>query len=68
MLQIYGARQIGKSYIIRLVGQKMFANYIEINMEEDKMGARIFAETKTTDDFYLALSVVAGKTLKDKAT
>lgn len=25
-----GARQIGKSYIIRHVGQKMFANYIEI--------------------------------------
>ena len=68
MLIIDGARQIGKSYIIRLVGQKMFANYIEINMEEDKLGDRIFAEAKTTDDFYLALSVVAGEKMKDKAT
>ena len=33
MLVIDGARQIGKSYIIRNVGQKMFPNYIEINME-----------------------------------
>ena len=46
----------------------MFANYIEINMEEDKLGDRIFAEAKTTDDFYLALSVVAGEKMKDKAT
>ena len=36
MLLIDGARQIGKSYIIRWVGQKRFSNYIEINMEEDK--------------------------------
>lgn len=68
MLIIDGARQIGKSYIIRWVGQKVFANYIEINMEEDKLGDRIFAEAKTTDDFYLALSVVAGEKMKDKAT
>ena len=31
MLLIDGARQIGKSYIIRHVGKKMFPNYIEIN-------------------------------------
>ena len=35
MLLIDGARQIGKSYIIRHFGKKMFSNYIEINMEED---------------------------------
>ena len=34
MLLIDGARQIGKSYIIRHVGKKMFPNYIEINMED----------------------------------
>ena len=60
MLVIDGARQIGKSYIIRHVGQKMFPNFIEINMEEDKLGERIFAEAKTTKDFYMSLSVVAG--------
>lgn len=68
MLLIDGARQIGKSYIIRWVGQKMFANYIEINMEEDKLGDRIFAEAKTTKDFYMALSIVAGDRMKDKAS
>ena len=66
MLLIEGARQIGKSYIIRHVGEKMFQNYIEINMEEDKLGDRIFAEAKTTKDFYMALSLVAGDKMKEK--
>lgn len=66
MLMVDGARQIGKSYIIRHLGQKMFANYIEINMEEDKLGERIFSEAKTTKDFYMSLSVVAGDRMKDR--
>lgn len=66
MLLIDGARQIGKSYIIRHFGKKMFSNYIEINMEEDKLGDRVFAEAKTTKDFYMALSIVAGDKMKEK--
>ena len=66
MLLIDGARQIGKSYIIRHVGKKMFSNYIEINMEEDKLGDRVFEEAKTTKDFYMALSIVAGDKMKEK--
>ena len=66
MLLIEGARQIGKSYIINHVGSKMFANYIEINMEKDKLGDRIFAEAKTTKDFYMALSIFAGDKMKEK--
>ena len=68
MLLIDGARQIGKSYIIRWVGKKMFSNYIEINMEEDKLGDRLFANAKTTKDFYMALSIVAGDKMKDSDT
>lgn len=63
---IDGARQIGKSYTIRHVGQEMFSNYIEINMEEDKLGDRIFAEARTTKDFYMALSVAAGDRMKER--
>ena len=66
MLLIDGARQIGKSYIIRHVGKTMFSNYIEINMEEDKLRDRIFAEAKTTKDFYMALSIVAGDKMKER--
>jgi len=66
VLIVDGACQIGKSYIIRHVGQKLFQNYIEVNMEADKLGDRIFAEAKTVSDFYLALSVVAGDKMKER--
>ena len=66
ILIVDGARQIGKSYIIREVGKKLFPNYIEVNMETDKLGDRIFADARTVDDFYLALSTVAGDRMKEK--
>lgn len=68
MLLVDGARQIGKSFIIRHIGKQLYPNYIEINMEEDKQGERIFANAKTTKDFYMALSAVAGDKMKDKST
>ena len=67
ILIIDGARQIGKSFIIRYVGQKLFKNYIEINMEEDKLGNKLFAEAKTINDFYLALSIIAGDRMQAKS-
>jgi signal transduction histidine kinase/DNA-binding response OmpR family regulator len=66
ILVVDGARQIGKSYIIREVGKRLFPNYIEVNMETDKVGDRIFAEAKTVDDFYLALSSIAGDKMQQK--
>lgn len=66
MLVVDGARQVGKSFIIRYVGKDMFPNYIEINMEEDKLGERLFADVRTVADFYLALSTVAGEKMGER--
>ncbi len=66
VLVIDGARQIGKSFIIRHIGQQMFENFIEINMEEDKMNERLFSESTSVDKFYLALSAFAGDKMKDR--
>ena len=66
VLIIDGARQIGKSFIIRHVGQGMFPHFIEINMEEDKQGSRLFADAHTSEDFHMALSSFAGKKLGTK--
>ena len=63
---IDGARQVGKTYIIRHVGQKLFENYIELNLVEDYVGARLFANAKTVEDFYLAVSMLAGDRMKEK--
>lgn len=66
ILLIDGARQVGKTYIIRHVGQKLFDNFIEINMVEDSLGDRLFANTKTVDDFYLQVSMLEGNKMKEK--
>ena len=66
ILLIDGARQVGKTYIIRHVGQRLFENYIEINMVEDSLGDRLFANTKTVEDFYLQVSMMEGGKMKSK--
>ena len=66
ILLVDGARQVGKTYIIRSVGKKLFQNYIEINMVEDSVGARLFADTRTVEDFYLQISMIAGDRMKQK--
>lgn len=66
ILLVNGARQIGKSYLIRYVGKKLFKNFVEINLKADKEGAEIFATVKTTDDFYLQLGAIAGNRLGRK--
>lgn len=66
ILLIDGARQVGKTYIIRYVGQKLFENFIEINMIEDIEGDKLFANTKTVEDFYLQVSMLAGNKMKEK--
>ena len=66
ILLIDGARQVGKTYIIRHVGNKLFENYIELNMVEDSLGDRLFANTKTVEDFYLQVSMLEGRKMKDK--
>ena len=45
VLLLDGARQIGKSFIIRYEGQKFFKNYIEINFLEDKNGDNYLKES-----------------------
>ncbi len=66
ILIIDGARQIGKSYIIRHEGRANFPNFIEVNMIDDRDGARVFADVKGTEDFYVRLSAVAGRRLGTK--
>jgi len=66
IMLIDGARQIGKTYIVRHVGKKCFENFIEINMVEDSLGDKLFENTKTVDDFYLQVSMLAGERMKQK--
>lgn len=66
ILIIDGARQVGKSYIVRHEGRAAFPNFVEINMIDDRNGARVFADVRGTEDFYVRLSAVAGRRLGTK--
>ena len=66
MLVIDGARQIGKSFIIREVGSRLFPNFIEVNFAKDKNGPKVFAKANTVEKFYFQLSTIAGEKMREK--
>ena len=66
ILLIDGARQVGKTYIVRHVGKKLFENFIEVNMIEDMLSDRLFAEVRTVEDFYLQISMLAGDKMQER--
>ncbi len=66
ILLVNGARQIGKTYLIRYVGRKLFPNFVEINLKEDVEGDRVFADVHTTHDLYMRLGNYYSSPLGDK--
>ncbi len=66
ILLIDGARQVGKTYIIRYVGNKLFENFIELNMIADSLSDRSFANVRSVSDFYIRVSMIAGDKMDKK--
>ena len=66
ILILDGARQIGKTFIIRHIGQRLFENYIELNFVEDIDGPKLFEQVRTVKDFYFQVSMIAGEKMGDK--
>ena len=66
ILLIDGARQVGKTFIIREVGQTLFKSFIEINLYDDSIEDNDFSNIKNVDDFYFQLGIRYGKLLEHK--
>ena len=66
ILCIDGARQVGKTYIIRELCKKYFKNFIELNMSNDTIGDKIFANVGTINEFYIQVSALAGEKMDTK--
>ena len=68
-LLITGARQVGKTYIIREVGKAGFESFIEINFLEDETARTLIENAKNSADILLRISaltdqpLIPGKTL-----
>ena len=67
ILLVNGARQIGKSYLIRYVGKKLYPHFVEINLQKDKEGPAIFSHVHTTQELYMQVSAIANEILGNKS-
>lgn len=63
ILLVNGARQIGKSFIIRYIGTQLFEHFVEINLKEDREGKRYFESVHDIDEFHVLLGTLYGNQL-----
>ena len=68
-LIVYGARQVGKTYIVKEFGQNEFENMVYVNCYKNDIVAQLFQGDVDVDRILLGLSaisqqdIIAGKTL-----
>lgn len=68
-LLITGARQVGKTYIIREIGKAAFESFIEFNFLENETARTLIENAKSSSDILLRISaltnqpLIPGKTL-----
>ena len=69
-LLVKGARQVGKTYLIRKFGENEYDSFVEINFHEQKSLKVIFDGDKTAEEIYKRLTanipgvrLIPGKTL-----
>ena len=62
-LIIYGARQVGKTYIVRSVLEERGEDYVEFNLIRDKSALEVLHGFTSVDDLILKLSLLSEKPL-----
>ncbi len=66
VLLITGARQVGKTFIIREFGRKYFPSFVEINFIEDHQAKKLFEGEEDTDSLLIRISEFSDKPLLPK--
>lgn len=67
-LIIYGARQVGKTYIVRSVLEERGEDYVEFNLIRDKSALEILRGFTSVNDLILKLSLLSEKPLTPHKT
>lgn len=62
-LLITGARQVGKTYIIRECAKRHYQNVVEINFIENEQARLLFQNAHSSEDILIRLSAIAGNEL-----
>ena len=67
-LIIYGARQVGKTYIVRSVLKERGEDYVEFNLIRDRGALEVLRGFTSVDDLILKLSLLSEKPLTPHKT
>jgi len=62
-LLVKGARQVGKTYLIREFAKQHYQSIVEINFLENKDSVRLFAAARDARELFASISLLAGKPL-----
>jgi predicted AAA+ superfamily ATPase len=60
-LIVQGARQVGKTYLIRAFGEKEYSNFISLNFEQDKKIYSLFEKSLSPETIIENISLYIGK-------
>ena len=67
-LLVRGARQVGKTHLIRSVLNELHCDWLEINLIEKPEAISVLESVKSVDDMIIGLSTISGHTLKKGET
>lgn len=62
-LMMYGARQVGKTYILKEFGHREFDNLVYVNCYKNEAVANLFSEGVDVKRLFLGLSAISGETI-----
>lgn len=67
-LLVTGARQVGKTHLIRSVLAEMHCDFVEINLIETPAAVSVLQQADNADNLVLGLSTITGKSLQKGKT
>lgn len=67
-LILYGARQVGKTYILKEFGQNEFENMVYLNCYKNPAVETLFSEDKDISRILIGLSALSGQEIKEGKT
>jgi len=67
-LLVTGARQVGKTFLIREFARQHYQSFVEINLVENADAREAFIQARSSEDYLLALSLFAGDRLIENET
>jgi len=67
-LLVTGARQVGKTFLVREFASKNYKNFVEINLLENKQAVSILSDATDSSDLNMRISILAGEELVPNET